>query len=145
MNSKLKLLLLLGLGISTLNTTAYAKTDACDLKSLEGGYGFTLTGSNLKLNVPYVIVGRFVSDGAGGLSGTATQSVGGKIFVNTFTATYSVSEACTGSATLEFNGGAKAELDFVIVSSGQEVMMVVKDPGTVESGTAKKELSERHK
>jgi hypothetical protein len=141
-----KMFLATALAVLPLNANLHAATlKKCDSKSLSGGYGFSLTGLNLKLNLPYAIVGRFVSDGAGALTGTSTQTVGGKIYTNTFTATYDVSENCDGSAKLEFNGGAKAQLAFVIVSDGSEAMMLVKDPGTVEWGLAKKQFRGRHR
>jgi hypothetical protein len=141
-----KLFIASAFAILSLNANVHAAMPKkCGSKSLVGSYGFSLAGSNLKLNLPYAIVGRFVSDGVGNLTGTSTQTVGGKIYSNVFTATYEVSENCDGNANLEFKGGARAQLDFVIVSDGSEAMMLVKDPGTVEWGLAKKQFRNQHK
>jgi hypothetical protein len=114
---------------------------SCNTTSIKGAYGMSLTGSYQ--GVSYAISGRFVSDGQGHLVGSATQSVGGGIGRDGFTAEYQVNSDCTGSALLTFNGGATSGLDFTLVSNGHEVFLIDTDPGTVETGTAKLQVDSR--
>ena len=111
----------------------------CSASSIAGAYGFTLTGSYMQ--TLYAISGRFVSNGKGALTGSATQTVGGNISTNGFTASYEVKADCTGTAVLSFDGGAQSSLSFTIVSNGQEVLMIDTDSGTVETGNAKRQFN----
>jgi hypothetical protein len=39
---------------------------------------------------------------------------------------------------LDFTGGTRANLQFVIVKGGEEVLLMVVDSGTIETGIAKR-------
>lgn len=116
------------------------RAQECSLGSLAGAYGFTLAGTNVGLGVQFAIGGRFTADGEGKFHGNGTESVSGQVFRTSFTGTYEIDAECTGSATLTFEGGDNAHLDFVLVSSGDEVMLIDSDSGTVETGVAKKQF-----
>jgi hypothetical protein len=111
----------------------------CSNSSLAGAYGFSVTGTFVTAGLAYAIAGSFVSNGDGELNGTAVQSVNGSVTRNGFTANYTVAADCTGTARLTFDVGAETGLSFTIVSDGREVILIDTDPGTVETGSAKRQ------
>lgn len=115
----------------------------CTLKSLDGGYGFGLTGTNEGLGVSYAISGIFRSDGAGDFEGSGTQSVSGSVAHVKFSGTYTVSADCSGTAHLIFESGAKATIDFFLVENGTSAYLIASDTRTLETGTAKKQMTDR--
>lgn len=131
-------ILFLLVNISVLG--AQSPTASCSNASVAGGYGFTLSGQNINLDVSFAISGRFEADGKGGLSGAATQSVAGNTGRTAFTAVYTVNKDCTGNAKLTFVGGEESSIDFVLVENGAELLMIVSDQGTLETGNAKRQI-----
>jgi len=120
---------------------AQAAQQECSNESLTGAFGFLVSGTNVAANLLFAISGRFVADGKGSFAGTASESTAGQIAEHyPFTGSYTVAPDCTGSAQFVFPSGGSSRLDFVVVSDGDEVIILDVDFGTVESGTAKKQF-----
>jgi hypothetical protein len=128
------LLLLSGGG----GTPAQAKHDGCDLGSVRGNYGYTVTGTNLGLGL-VAAVGRVTTDGHGNLSGSDTLSAAGTILHRTITGTYTITAACTGTFSFSDNLGQTVHVDFVATDGGAELQFIQTDPGTVITGAAKQQ------
>jgi hypothetical protein len=111
----------------------------CSVESLEGSYGYTVTGTNLSVGQG-AAVGVVRLDGKGGLVASDTLAIGGSILPRTITGTYTVNAAaCTGNAVFTDNNGQTTHLAFVVVHDGQEVMLIETDPGTVFTGVGKRQ------
>lgn len=76
----------------------------CSPATVAGNYGFTLSGTLLLPTgaVPLAAIGRSTLDVEGNGFGTEARNLGGSFANDTFTATYTVSSACTGTGTLKF-------------------------------------------
>ncbi len=125
---------------STLWATAdmRAADEACSNATIAGAYGFTLSGTNYGRDLPWALVGRLTSNGSGTFTGSGTQSLKGRISKVKFTGQYQVSADCSGSGTLSFANGPSAGFDFTVVDNGREIVLIVADNGTLETGTAKR-------
>lgn len=123
-----------------LTGTAFSfSNQQCSNNTLEGSFGFTLSGKNIALNGDYVLVGRLEADGKGGYKGTGSQSANGRVAHAEFTGTYTVNADCTGTAEILFaNSGVKAQIDFVLVADGNEIYLMDSGGKTVEYGAAKR-------
>jgi hypothetical protein len=125
----------------------------CSNATLQGGFGYTSTGTLLPSYVPppfagpFAEVGRQTFDGKGGTDATATVSSIGNITQNvTVTGTYVVNPDCTGSMTLNvITFGATVHVDFVIDDDGVEIRAIVTDSGVIESRVYKKQFRGSHK
>jgi hypothetical protein len=122
----------------------------CSNATLRGSFGFTSTGTLLALPPPlagpFAEVGRQTFDGNGNTDATATASANGNIAKLTLQGTYAVNPDCTGSMTLfvfELNGSFNA--DFVIDDDGEELRVILTDPGVVESRVYKKQFPQGRK
>ena len=123
--------------ISSLATHASAQ-GRCSTASLLGSYAFQIDGSNV--NGPFAAVGKNTYDGKGGLSGVITISTNGAIVpAAPYTGTYTLNPDCTGtkSATIPLIG-LTVHFYFVVDNNLREIRMIVTDPGSTVSGTAKK-------
>ena len=95
----------------------------------------------MEFKVLFAINGSFLADGQGTFYGTANESVGGQIvFQAAFKGTYTMRPNCTGTALFAFPNDQFANLEFVLVDDGNEMMILDTDKGTVEFGTAKKQF-----
>src|SRR2546425_11483471 len=74
---------------------AWADEETCTLASLEGGWGFALSGTLLA--VPAAATGVLTVDEEGNFSGHDTLSANGTILSETFTGTVTVNPDCTTS------------------------------------------------
>lgn len=133
-----------GAGLAALGAARQRPAPAaCSTRALAGAYGFSFSGTNVRTG-SYAIVGRFVADGKGRYEGAAAQSVSGRVFRNTISGSYTVLADCTGTSSLEFKGApAAVNLSFVIVSGGEEVLLMSTDSGTIETGVAKRVAAPR--
>ena len=122
-----------------LPTVASAEP-ACDARSLSGGYGFHLTGTNLAHSALYAIAGRIDVDGQGVFVGSATHSAQGAVSRIKFTGTYTVNADCTGTSTMKFENGSTATLDFVLTDDLNEFYIIDAGQGTVESGSGRRQF-----
>jgi hypothetical protein len=144
-----KSLVAIGLGVTALlcgglaagqTKAAPAKAESgCTLASLKGNFGFSITGTNTRFNVPFAFVGRMTADGAGNVTGRGTQSRGGQIVMNVgISGTYKVMPECMGISFIKFENepNAQGRFEFVIVNDGREFYFIDVAEGTVESGSA---------
>ena len=109
---------------------------ACSNATLEGNYGFTITGVNSSLTLA-ATVGQITADGKGGLSGVQTTSDDGVIASNvTASGSYAIKSNCTGTASITPNGGSASNYAIIVDSAGKQIEMVEIDKGFTESGYA---------
>ena len=117
----------------------------CSNATLEGDYGFILTGTRPTPNpgVPVeTVVGVAITnfDGNGNL--TQTDNIHGSVTGFTApdrkgTGTYTINADCSGTMTLSDPGSPTLTLRIVVVDNGNEVRAAVVDPtATVAPGTA---------
>src|ERR1700687_1298632 len=86
------LVLALGLVMSAL------PSGACSNATIQGSYGFLLTGVNSSGKLA-AVVGQITADGHGGLTGSETMSNNGVINSNVaLTGSYSINSNCIGTA-----------------------------------------------
>jgi hypothetical protein len=127
--------------IATL-TVASAATDAraeppCSNASLRGDYAFQIDGTNG--NGPFAAVGKNTYDGKGNLSGAIVISTNGTIIRTGYTGGYTVYPDCTGIKWANLDAiPVTVNFDFVVDSNLREIRMIVTDPGSTVSGTARK-------
>ncbi len=96
----------------------------CTNASLSGVWGYQLGPT----------VGQFTADGNGHVTGSQTMSDNGVIETQTYTGTYSVAKACTGSITVNFNGGGSSGVSFVIDDAKKGAQVISTDSGGVAGG-----------
>ena len=106
--------------------------EACTLTTLNGPYGFVITGTIVGFG-PLAIVGVATFDGAGNVSTDQTANANGNVFPEHETGTYTVNSNCTGSSTV---GGHTA--NFVILARGSEWQLLGTEHGIVITGSFKK-------
>jgi len=111
--------------------------DTCTLASLEGGWGFALSGTILAS--PAAATGVLTVDGEGNFSGHDTLSANGMILSEAFTGTVTVNPDCTTSATIVSSVVGEAHFDGVLVAKKREILLIRRDPGTVLIGSARKQ------
>ena len=128
------MLLLFG---TALVAWADADEDTCTLASLEGGWGFALSGTILAS--PAAATGVLTVDGEGNFSGYDTLSANGTILSEAFTGTVTVNLDCTTSATIVSSLVGEAHFDGVLVAKKREILLIRRDSGTVLFGSAKKQ------
>ncbi len=131
----------LGIGIPA----QAAEHKDCSVATLQGGFGFTSTGTLLSLPAPlagpFGEVGRQTFDGQGNTDATATLSANGNVNRVTIQGTYVVNPDCTGSMTVVIAPlGVTAHLDFVIDDDGSEVRAIATGPGTIETRVYRKQF-----
>jgi len=120
------------------------ETDGCSIGSLQGSYGFRMTGTPRGASA-YALVGRLVSDGKGKFTVVATEALSDlSVRGAKFSGTYEVNADCTGSALFLFANGDQVHLDFVLVDEGRQIFIIVSDTGPVESGVAVKIAARKH-
>ena len=106
----------------------------CSLASLEGTYGFRLSGTVFKPDgTPAAsLEGAGVETFDGHGRSTAGRSVGsanGQPFSRAFTGTYVVNGDCTGTKEITFDNGDQAHFFFVLVDEHRQLVMAQTDPG----------------
>jgi len=77
-------------------------------------------------------------DGRGGITGSGFSSVDGAVSQGTFTGTYTVNADCTGTYTVQFAGIPPIHAFFVIDEAGNELQVIITDPGNTIACVAKK-------
>lgn len=126
---------------------AQAQEPSCNLASLHGSFGYTITGSLLPTPAPtpvgpFVEVGRQTFDGEGNTKATATVSINGNSFPATLSGSYTVNPDCTGTITVtivDAYGTNTAHANFVITDGGKAYRAVLTDQGTALSLVARKQ------
>ena len=111
----------------------------CTNKSLSGVFNAAESGSDFTPagveNGDDSLFFTIHFDGRGHEFGSATLSINGSSFPDTFTGTYHVNPDCTGSASNTFASGGSDHVNFVIVEQGNEVKFFNAQPGIVFDGT----------
>jgi len=122
--------------------TAKAIDKGCSNAALHGTYADRDTGF---LTAPPAMAGPFTGvstqtyDGNGGVTATGIVSLNGNIIPITSKGTYTVNSDCTGTYTVEISPiGLTAHGFFVIADNGNELHILVTDPGTAISCIARK-------
>ena len=124
-----------------LSSTAQADDKGCSNATLRGTYA--QTGSGVMTAPPdqagpFANVGQLVFDGNGGLTGTLVVSSGSSAQA-TETGTYTVNSDCTGTYTVQIAPfGITSQAFFAIDTNGDELEIIVTDPGSVITCVAKK-------
>ncbi len=127
-------LLALVTALALLTTQPLYGAQHCSNASLQGNYGYLVSGTAGGNSV--TIMGQLFADGAGGITGYQSASYNGSIQdLLTLTGSYKISSKCAGSATLAPQGGTTATYNLTILTSGK-LQLVAADSGTVESGFA---------
>jgi len=129
----------LALGIAP---TAKASNKGCSNDTLHGTFADKDNGF---LTAPPAMAGPFAGvsmqnyDGNGVFTATGMVSLNGSLVPITSKGTYTVNPDCTGTYTIEISPiGLTAHGFFVIADNGNELHILVTDPGTVISCTARK-------
>ena len=81
-------------------------------------------------------------DGNGKATGSGVSSVNGYVSANTFSGTYQVNADCTGTYSVHDPQGNTYSAFFVIGDNGNELQIVVTNPGTAISCVARKQFPE---
>jgi hypothetical protein len=117
---------------------ANAGDKGCSTATLRGIYADKDTGF-------IVGVGQFAGvnletfDGKGTLTGTGFSSVNGYVAQGTFAGTYQVNPDCTGTYSVQDPQGDTFHAFFVIDDGGNELQIVITDPGTVITCLARRQ------
>ena len=125
-----------------LSSTAKADNKGCSNATLRGSYAQTGTGvitAPPDQAGPFANVGTLIFDGNGGLTGTLVVSSNGSSSPATETGTYTVNSDCTGTYTVQIAPfGITSQAFFAIDTNGDELEIIVTDPGSVITCVAKK-------
>jgi hypothetical protein len=125
-------------------TKADDKADdkGCSNATLRGSYAQTGTGvitAPPDQAGPFADVGTLIFDGNGGLTGALVVSSNGSSSQATETGTYTVNSDCTGTYTVQIAPfGITSQAFFAIDTNGDELEIIVTDPGSVITCVAKK-------
>jgi len=109
---------------------------SCSLANVAGRYGYTTSGTVVSPPVgPFAAVGRVTFSSSRTLTGAQTTSIGGALFDETVSGTYSVNPGCTGAATVNvFHGTTLARtttLNLVWDDNHNEIRAIFLTSGTV--------------
>jgi hypothetical protein len=128
----------------TVAPMAKAEGKGCSNATLKGTFADKDTGF---LTAPPAMAGPFAGvsiqtyDGNGTLTTTGIASLNGTIVPVTSTGTYTVNPDCTGTYTVQISPiGLTAHGFFVIDDSGNELQIIVTDPGTVITCIARRQF-----
>jgi hypothetical protein len=135
-------ILVIGLLIAVLASTGASAAAGCTQKSLQGSYGWAMSGSvfdtaGTELG-DLASAGRFTFNGQGGLVGGETDSFNGQVTSVTDNGTYTVNADCTGTMTMN-SSSTTFHLNIVIVDDTRQFKFVDTDPGLVLAGTSVKQ------
>jgi|SRR5579871_1442381 len=123
---------------ASVRTRVVHAQSGCTVASMQGGYGYTVTGyyfDNMGNYNFYSAAGNFVADGAGNLKGKETDAFnGGVVRGDPYTGTYSVNSDCSAALTTNSAALGPANYDIVLSNGGTTMQMVESDTGTNVSG-----------
>ena len=126
----------------SMSATARADDKGCSNNTVRGTYAQTGTGvitAPPDQAGPFANVGTLFFDGNGGLTGALVVSSNGSSSQVTETGTYTVNSDCTGTYTVQIAAfGITSQAFFAIDTNGDELEIIVTDPGSVITCVAKK-------
>jgi hypothetical protein len=119
----------------------------CTNQDFIGAFGFFGTGHVIKspvtiLTGPFARLGRFESDGKGGLTFTSTASFNGHLLPQDFPGVYTMNSDCTFTAVVSLPEPINLPVTFlgVLSADGNEIRdLFVDPPGIVVYGTGRKQ------
>ena len=124
--------------------TAGAADKGCSNATLKGTFADKDLGFFIAPNaapIPFAAVNLITFDGNGHMTASGIGSVNGSAGAQTETGTYTVKPDCTGTYTVEISpGGFAAHAFFVLDDSGNELQIIVTDPGGVITCTARRQF-----
>lgn len=126
----------------TAGPTAKAADFHCSNATLSGTYSDQDTGTIVGVG-PFAGVNVDSFDGKGNITISGMSSLNGSVGPGVETGTYHVNPDCTGTYTVT-GGGLTIDAFFVIDQAGNELQIVITDPGTVISCVARKQFPEHH-
>ena len=118
----------------------------CSLQSVNGAYAYAVRGGYVGDQFGDIFdfseVGRFVADGNGSISATATISDNETISRGVkFTGTYIANDDCTGTMTFrDANNRVFANMDIVVANNGKDLNLIEADRGTNIAGEARQQF-----
>jgi hypothetical protein len=120
---------------------AKAASRGCSNATLHGTYSDSDTGTIIGAGLfAGVNLDRF--DGKGNLTASGMSSVNGSVSAVAASGTYTVNPDCTGTYTVSDAYGDTFDAFFVIDQGGNELQIVITDPGTVINCVARKQFPE---
>ena len=114
---------------------------ACSNATLKGTWADQDTGTIVGLG-PFAGVNVDTFDGKGKMTISGMSSVNGSVSPGVETGTYTVNPDCTGTYTVSDSFGDTFDGFFVIGDGGNELRIVITDPGTVINCVARKQFPE---
>ena len=126
----------------TVAPAAKAAERNCSNATLRGPYSDQDTGTIVGVG-PFAGVNVDSFDGKGNLTISGWSSVNGSVSQGVETGTYQVNPDCTGTYTVT-GGGITVDGFFVIAQDGNELQIVITDPGNVINCIARKQFPEHH-
>jgi hypothetical protein len=123
-----------------LAPAAKASPKGCSNATLKGTYGDQDTGWIGGIGA-FAGVNLDTFDGNGNMTSTGIASLNGTIVPGTGSGTYTVNSDCTGTYVVQ-SGGQTIHAYFVINDNGNELQIVITDPGTAITCIAKKQFVE---
>jgi hypothetical protein len=126
----------------TAAPAAKAADRGCSNATLRGTYSDQDTGTIVGVG-PFAGVNVDSFDGKGNMTISGISSLNGSVSPGVETGTYQVNPDCTGTYTVS-GGGLTLDAFFVIDHAGNELQIVITDPGTVINCVARKQFPEQH-
>lgn len=124
-------------GTSSFEQTGFVVTQGnatCGLTGIQRTFAANLWGAVVGTG-PVGYVGQVDLDGKGSISGSMTMNLNGAVSAASITGKYTESANCTGTATISSAAFGTLNLNFVVVSSGNQLLLIEIDGNTVVSGT----------
>ena len=122
----------------TAGPAAKAANTGCSNATLRGTYSDQDTGTIVGVG-PFAGVNLDSFDGKGNITISGMSSLDGSVSPGVETGTYHVNPDCTGTYTVT-GGGLTIDAFFVIDHGGNELQIVITDPGTVINCVARKQF-----
>lgn len=118
---------------------AKAADVGCSNTTLRGTYSDQDTGTIVGVG-PFAGVNVDTFDGKGNVTINGMSSVNGSVSAGVETGTYQVNSDCTGTYTVS-GGGLTIDAYFVIDQNGNELKIVITDPGNVINCIARRQFT----
>jgi hypothetical protein len=139
----LNIIAVLALAITAGSSAAKAADRGCSDATLRGAYADQDTGTIVGVG-PFAGVNVDTFDGHGKMTIRGVSSVNGSVSPGVETGNYHVNPDCTGTYKVQDDSGDTFDAFFVIGDGGNDLRIVITDPGTVINCVARRQLPERH-